>query len=148
HLDFFQRLLRAQLLFADDCSYRLADESNLADGQQGMILHGMAIVRAKRAEIISRDYVNDSRLALCFGNVDRENLGVRKRAAQKLGPGHSFESNVACVGGASSDLGHPICTRNGMIHNRKGFRVALVCVTQDVAYFLSMWPSFLQRPAG
>src|SRR5207253_3661651 len=68
-----------------DCSYRLGDKSNLADGQQGMILHGMAIVRAKRAEVISGEYLNDSRLALCFGNVDRENLGVRKRAAQKLG---------------------------------------------------------------
>ncbi len=138
--DFVERLLRAQLIFADDRSHRLADKSNLADGQQGVIFYGVAIIRMKRAEIICREHVNDSRLALGLGNVDGENFGVRERAAEQLGPGHAFESNVACVGGASRHLGQAISARNGMIHDGKVLRVTLVCVTHDLACFLSVGP--------
>jgi len=138
--DFVERLLRARLIFADDCSHRLADKSNLADGQQGMIFYGVAIIRMKRAEIICREHVNDSRLALGLGNVDGENFGVRKRAAEQLGPGHAFESNVACVGGASRHLGHAIGARNGMIHDGKVLRVILIYVAHDFACFLSVGP--------
>ena len=93
-----------------------------------MILYGMAVVRMNRAEILAGEHVDDSGLALRFGNIDGDNSGVREWAAQKLGPGHALERDVAGVNRASRHLGHAIPAGNRMIHDGKILRVAPVGV--------------------
>ena len=135
-LDFVERFLGAQLVFGYDRGHRLAHESHFADGQQRMILNGMAVVGMQSAEIISGENVDDSGLAPGLGGVYGENLGMRKRAAQKFGPGHAFESNVAGVSGASRHLGHTIAREGRNDSRRRSFsrrsclyhsRIAPIC---------------------
>ena len=145
--DFVERLLRAQFIFGDDRGYRLADESNLADRQQGMIFYGVAIIRMQRTEVISRKHVDDSGLTLGLGNVDGENFGMRKRAAEKFGPSHALERNVAGVGSGPRNLGHAIGARDGMIHNGKILCVAFLRVTHRFVSFVSRKFVIPKRPA-
>ncbi len=54
HRDVVERLLRAQLVFSDHGSHRLAQKANLADCEQRMILHSVAVIRADVLKIVRR----------------------------------------------------------------------------------------------
>ena len=110
--DFFDGLLRAQLIFADDRSHGLSDKASFADGQQRMIFYGVSVIGMKPAEIVPREHADDPRLVDGLRGIDGKDLGVRKRAAEELGPGHAFHGHVTRVGGASGHLGQAIAARN------------------------------------
>ena len=104
-----------EFVFGDDGRDRLADEADLADGDQRMVFHAVAVVGAEAFQVVAGQHVDHAGLGFGGGGVDGKNSCAREGAAQNFCPGHVLDDHVTRVDGAAGHFRDAVAARNGMI---------------------------------
>ena len=81
----------------------LAVENVLVLGQRSVARGGRAVVQHAR-HILVRQHRLDPGVRECTAGVDRNDVGVCHRTAQRTGVEHAGQAHVASIAGAASDL--------------------------------------------
>ena len=115
-LDEFQRGVRRVFINRRHGSHRITDEAHLVDRQRGLIL-GPGDDPVLDRQIRARDDGMHALQRQCLAAIDRDDLGVRMRTAQRLGVQHARQSNVVGIHGLSSRFDKAVNLLVGLAYN-------------------------------
>ena len=121
------RLLRDLALFRGHCGHDVANAAHPVHGQHGLVLNGVAVVRVQAFEVVPGDDGDNTGQSRGPAHIYLDKLGVRVRAAERLGMEHARQLDIGGVLRVAGDLGvtvHPRGVAADHAHGQASFHTA------------------------